>query len=196
MSAELIVALATGLLALITAGVGALINSWITARAGVDEDLRDRRLAVYPKLWQATGATPRWPRTEPSRHDLTELHKAYRTWYFSIGGIFLSESARARYGDVQKLLEALLTASSTDRARGTPRETDRLTDTAYVDLMETTSALRTALAQDLDTRRRSSVRDLRRRSRWHKEAAGKATARIERAKIQEAAFLRHDTDRQ
>lgn len=182
MSSDLTLALATGLLALITTGVVALINSWITARAGIDENLRDRRLAVYPKLWDDTGAIPRWPRTQPNRHDLTELHKTYRTWYFATGGIFLSESARARYGEVQELLAALLDQSPC-------RETDRLTDTAYTDLMETTSALRTALAQDLDTRRRSSLRELRRRSRRHKEAAEKAKVRIARAKVPGAAFV-------
>ncbi|MFI5708183.1 hypothetical protein [Kribbella sp. NPDC051620] len=181
MSSELMRAVVTGVLALLTAGVIALVNSWISTRAGIDENLRDQRLAAYPELWKATGAVPRWPRTEPTRGQLAELHESYRTWYYATGGLFMSESARARYGDVQELLAAVLQHKSPDASAP-------LSEVAYTDLMLTTSALRTAITQDLDTRRRRSVLQLWRRARWHRKAAAKARLRIKRTAASSSPF--------
>lgn len=181
MSSELMRAVVTGVLALLTAGVIALINSWISTRAGIDENLRNQRLAAYPELWKETGAVPRWPRTEPTRDRLKRLHESYRTWYYSKGGLFMSESARARYGDVQELLDAVLQHKSSDAS-------GPLTAVAYKDLMLTTSALRTAMTQDLDTRRRRSLLQLLRRYLWHRKAAAKAKLRIKRTAASSSPF--------
>ncbi|WP_343968376.1 hypothetical protein [Kribbella koreensis] len=181
MSSELMRAVVTGVLALLTAGVIALVNSWISTRAGIDENLRDQRLAAYPELWKATGAVPRWPRTEPTRDQLEQLHESYRTWYYSKGGLFMSESARARYGDVQELLDAVLQHKSPDTS-------GPLTATAYTDLMLTTSALRTAMTQDLDTRRRRSLLQRWQRTRWHRKAAADAQLRIKQTAASPSPF--------
>ena len=110
MSAQVWLAIITGLLGLLAAGFLALLNAGISARAGVDETLRSQRLELYPKLWSATAAVSRWPRVDVTRGSLDELHRALRSWYYySNGGLFLSESARARYGDVQDLIDTLLT---------------------------------------------------------------------------------------
>jgi hypothetical protein len=163
----------TAVLGLLTAGLLALINSWITARAGVDEGLRTKRLTVYPTLWNATGAVARWPRNALTVGSLEELHRSLRSWYYEEGGLFMSEAARARYGEVQEMIAALL--------QGSAASTDRLHDAAYADLMHVTSALRTAMTEDLDTRRRKSAWETLRRSRWHRRAAQAAKQRIERA---------------
>ncbi|NGO43049.1 hypothetical protein [Streptomyces ureilyticus] len=182
MSAEMSRVLVTGGLALLTAFILALINNWISARAGVDENLRSQRLAAYPELWKETGAVSRWPRTEPTRLALEGLHRSYRSWYYSNGGLFMSEQARARYGDVQELLAALLHHSPSG-------PTDRLVENAYTDLMETTSALRTALTQDLDARQRRTPLTVWQRSRWHRDATKKAEARMNRALRPKSAFV-------
>jgi hypothetical protein len=166
------------LLAIVTGVLGltlALVNSWISARAGIDETLRAQRLEleVYPALWSDTKGVSRWPRVDVSRGSLEELHKTLRSWYYAKGGLFLSESARARYGEVQKLIDALLTH------KGDPD--CLLSEKAYTDLMETASAMRTALTQDLNTRRRQSFRETRRRARWHKSESSKAATRIQNA---------------
>lgn len=108
MSAQVWLAIVGGVLSLITAGFLALLNAWISTRAGVDEVLRSQRLELYPKLWSATAAVSRWPRVQVTRGSLEDLHAALRSWYYAMGGLFLSGSARARYGDVQKLIETLL----------------------------------------------------------------------------------------
>jgi len=179
-SAQVVLAILTGLLGLLSAAALALLNSGITARAGIDENLRSERLKAYPALWESSGAVSWWPRQDVPRASLEALHQNLRSWYYSTGGLFLSEAARARYGEVQEHIEALL--------RHPARATDSLGPTAYDDLFHTASALRTALTQDLDTRRRKSYREERRRARWHAQAAAEAEIRIERAVADPSPF--------
>jgi hypothetical protein len=169
-SSAVLLAIVTGTVGLLSAGILALINSSVSARAGIDENLRAERLKSYPDLWQATEAFARWPRQNVTFASLEGLHKELRSWYFSEGGLFFSETARARYGDVQQQIDALLS-----RPGGAAKT---LAPDRYTDLMETTSALRTALTQDLDTRRRKSYWEKRKRTRWHKKAAREAQKRI------------------
>src|SRR5215469_664388 len=161
MSGQASLAVITSILGLLTAGILALVNSWISARAGLDENLRSQRLEVYPTLWGATEVVSYLPRDEITRGGLEELHRALRSWYYTKGRLFISELARARYGDVQKLTAAMLSHNG-DSA-------DVLVPDGYTDLTETASALRTALTEDLDTRRRKSLWESWRRSRQHRE---------------------------
>jgi len=166
--------------ALAGAAALALVNSWITARAGIDGELRTKRLTVYPPLWMATSAVSRWPRAKLSRAGLKQLHDDLRSWYFETGGLFLSARARARYGDVQELIEALLLRAS--------EPAYLLVEDRYTDLMHTVSSLRTALTEDLDTRRRMSLLERTRRLVQHRRAKRATAARISRAGGAEAAF--------
>ena len=165
----------------------ALFNSWITSRAGIDQELRAKRLEVYPPLWLATSRVPRWPREEISREALEQLHRDLRTWYYSTGGMFLSKRARDRYGDVQKLIETLL------KQDGEP--TAILTEERYVDLMDAVSSLRTGLTEDLDTRRRTTLAERARRLWWHRKAGRKARRRRKKATDDRAAFRNIGTTR-
>src|SRR3954451_821616 len=167
-------------IALVGAAALALVNSWITARAGIDGELRTKRLTVYPPLWMATSAVSRWPRTNLSRASLKQLHDDLRSWYFETGGLFLSARARARYGDVQELIEALLLRKA--------EPAYLLVEKRYTDLMDAVSSLRTALTEDLDTRRRVSLLERTRRLVQHRRAKRAAAARITRARGHEAAF--------
>jgi hypothetical protein len=178
-SPEVLVAIVTGVVGLISAAALALVNSAITARAGIDEDLRAKRFAAYPKLWSATGAASRWPRSTVTKQSLEELHEKLRSWYYGDGGVFLSATARERYGDVQRLIGPILARP------GDP--SDELAEGRYTDLMDSASALRTALTEDLDTRRRRSFWEKRRRRRWHKRAGRAADERIMRVGEVEAA---------
>jgi hypothetical protein len=78
----------------------------------------------------------RLPRNDVTRHSLDELHRSLRSWYYTKGGLFMSQPTRDRYGDVQTLIAALLTHN------GEPA--DVLARDSYTDLMDTASALRTA----------------------------------------------------
>lgn len=182
MSGQASLAVITTILGLLTAAILALVNSWISARAGVDENLRSQRLEVYPTLWSSTEVFSYWPRAELTRGGLEELHRALRSWYYTKGGLFMSELARARYGDVQKLIATLL-AHNGDSA-------DVLVPDSYTDLADTASALRTALTEDLDTRRRKSLLESWRRSRQHRGFARKASSRISQVSTSTSVFTR------
>jgi hypothetical protein len=182
MSSQVLLAIVTGILGLLTAGVLALFNVWIGARAGIDENLRSERLELYPKLWNSTAAVSRWPRVDVTRGSLEELRGELRSWYYSKGGLFLSESARARYGDFQELIAAILTHQG-DAA-------DVLVEDRYTDLMETASALRSALTEDLDTRRKKSFWENRRRNLQHRRNKRKAKTRIYQAEKAAPMFTR------
>ena len=80
-------------IALVSAVALALVNSWITVRAGIDVSLREQRLSVYPPLWESTSAVSQWPRRKLQRTDLEDLHTRLRSWYYNTSGLFLSARA-------------------------------------------------------------------------------------------------------
>jgi len=94
----------TALIALASAALLALLNAAISAKAGMDGVLRSERLAAYPPLWSKTQQVSIWPRVVVTRSAVELLHNDLRIWYYDKGGLYLSEAARARYGDVQELI--------------------------------------------------------------------------------------------
>jgi hypothetical protein len=160
--------LVTGLIGLLVGALWALIEAALAARSRSSEQLRDLRLAVYPQLWLRSAPLSFWPRSELTWDGLKDLHIELRRWYFSVGGMVLSERSRARYGDVQELLNAQLARHSS----GTVAVEDHL------DLARTYSALRTSLTEDLSTRRQRSLLLALRSWRWHRRMALQARARL------------------
>jgi hypothetical protein len=69
----------------------------------VAEELRDLRLRWYPPVWKRTSVLSNWPRPNAARENLERLRVDLRAWYFAGGGLYLSENARKRYGELQKL---------------------------------------------------------------------------------------------
>ena len=81
----------------------------------------------------------------------------------------MSENSRTRYGDVQELVAAEL-----DRLPPTAR----LLDDTYEPLMDACSAFRTALTEDLESRRQGSI-IWAARKRWeHRRQEKKAARRL------------------
>ena len=129
------------IIGLAVAAVLALINSWLNSREKVAENIRDQRIRTYPAVWERTSVVSRWPRTDATRDNAVRLHLDLRTWYYSSGGLFLSEDAQERYDHLQVVLEALLAKDP-----AAPLEYDELMDAAHW--------LRDGLAEDLRTRQR------------------------------------------
>lgn len=167
------VALITAAAALVGGLVTAVVTGWLASRERVAEELRERRLGVYPPVWKRTSTVSRWPRTNATYADVERLHFDLRSWYYDVGGLFLSENARGRYGELQQIAAAHL---SQGRAAA-----DELTPTAYEDLMEVASAFRTALTEDLESRRQRSLWRSIRRERLHKRQRADARRRMRTA---------------
>jgi hypothetical protein len=146
MSSPLLLAL----IAIAGSVLGALINGTLATRAKVNEEMRKLRLDSYPRLWELTSRFSRWPRTANTYGELKGLHGQVREWYYKTGGLHLSDNSRDRYGEVQELVAAHLGASES-------RADEHLHAHVYQGLLDACSALRTALTEDLESRRQRSV---------------------------------------
>jgi hypothetical protein len=127
------------IIGLAVAAVLAIINSWLSDRQKVAEGVRDERIRTYPAVWERTSVVSRWPRTDATREHATHLHLDLRTWYYSGGGLFLSEDTQDRYEHLQVVLEAVIARNPSE-----PLQYDSLMDAAHW--------FRAGLAEDLRTR--------------------------------------------
>lgn len=164
-----------GALGVAFGGATAYIQGALAARARTGEELREKRLEAYPPVWRETSTLSRYPPAELTLADLMALHLAFRRWYYTTGGLFLSERSRDRYGDVQELLGAYLFQHRRDDPAGQVDPHD------YQEIAETCSAFRTAMTDDLATRRQRSLIWSLGRWRWHREKKREAGKRIEAA---------------
>jgi hypothetical protein len=135
--------------AVVGGAITAAVNSWLAARARVAEELREQRLDPYREIWVQTALFSRWPWTDATYGHVRSFHVDLRQWYYADGGMLLSENARARYGHVQEVAEALVELDRPDDEVLDPEH--------YRPLMQAASALRTALTEDLESRQQRSV---------------------------------------
>ena len=74
--------------------------------AKYDISLRDQRITVYAELWKCLQPLAKYSRPEPVTYEKVEnLSKDLRKWYFEVGGLFLSETTRDRYFDLQEAIK-------------------------------------------------------------------------------------------
>jgi hypothetical protein len=172
------ITLIVGALATLMIGtIGALLGAALTSRAKIDEGLRDSRLKVYPQLWEHTATASQWPRNSLNTTQLSEFHKALRHWYYTSGGLFLSERARTLYGDLQELNQCMLQNREHEK-------TALITVDEYEELRKVCSSLRTALTLDLQTRKTRPILSFwpqREDKHWYEKARDTNKAAIKLA---------------
>jgi hypothetical protein len=169
---------------LTVATVGALVKGALEQRAATDEELRAARVKAYPWVWRRTAAVSWWPEGRSlSADDLVSLHLDLRAWYFGLeaifdavvtdspGGLYLSDNGKERYNELQKLIGASLNAVAGKQA---------VPDDIYIHLRDSCSAFRTALTEDLETRRKRAVLRAFELQRRHRKQKSEAKAREER----------------
>jgi len=115
----------------------------------IDIDLRKRRIEVYAELWKATALLPKWPRASGVTYEkLLGFSESLRAWYFEKGGMYLSRSTHTNaYAPLQDGLAEILQAN----------KSGIISDKHYEAIRERCSALRTALASDIESRREGPV---------------------------------------
>lgn len=169
------VGLISVVVALVSGLISASVNSWLATRARVSEEMREARLTKYPPLWAKTSMFSRWPRTDATYAHLDSFHRDLRGWFYDVGGLYLSLNSRVRYGELQDIVAAHL--------RHRPRELgEQIPAAVYDDLMEACSAVRTALTEDLESRRQRSFWSALNRAWTHRRQQVKAQQRIDRVK--------------
>jgi hypothetical protein len=125
--------------------IGALISHFLIQRRSVDVAIHKSRGEAYKPVWEKTGLLSMWPRRPGVTYlELRTFSEDLRNWYFLVGGLYLSDSARAAYGNLQKALN--------DPRR--PNSADAVSDSDYALLQGYCSKLRTELTHDLLSRKR------------------------------------------
>jgi hypothetical protein len=162
------------------AAIGSLINNFISVRTKIDEQLRTDRTKVYELLWKKTILLPLWPRNHGVTYDdLAGLSEEFKDWYFCDGGIYLSKHSRDEYFEAQRAFRAIdswevhgIPSHGRIRSRdvrasrrklvaamvGTPKPagSDSVSDGVYDFARAKLSLLRTAMTEDLLSRKRAS----------------------------------------
>jgi hypothetical protein len=138
--------------------VTAVITALATA-AKVKQDLeaeydlafRNERLAAYRELWRRLEPLAKYFRAEPVTYRRVEqLGADLRGWYFGTGGIDLTERSRGAYFALMEELTRTAAAGGDDFDRELgPGEFERIRSLGH--------DLRTALAEDVRTRRESAL---------------------------------------
>src|SRR5215208_4144764 len=152
---EVLISVVGAGLALVSGAFLALLGSRKRLEVEYDIELRGRRIEAYQALWKTLQPLAYYSPPEAVTYAVArDLSQALRTWYFEVGGLFLSELTREAYFDLQKGLGGVIKE---------PVEHDHLpvADKLFERLRGTASTLRTATTQDVATRvkpRRTAVR--------------------------------------
>ena len=157
MDLTILVAIITGLFGTasgaLVAYLGAILKFRKDLEAAYDKDLREKRIEAYTALWKHLQLLARYDRPKPlNPKTLEELTEAMRDWYFGVGGLYLSEEARASYFDLKQTIQNILT----DRKY---RPEDFLEPPDRKNVLEKGSVLRARLTRDVGTRKSSPVAD-------------------------------------
>jgi len=121
--------------------------------AEYDKQLQESRLEVYKILWGMLEPLARYGRDKPVTHAvLRAISDQTRSWYFQKGGIYLTKRSRKPYFKWKEVMQPLL--DDPNLAAQPDREIDKVRLDATV---AAGSALRTALSDDIGTKRLSRV---------------------------------------
>lgn len=117
--------------------------------ATIDLDLRKRRIEVYKRVWKETGLLPKWPEAEGVSYEkLWRLSEWLRDWYFDEGGMYLSRTTHNNgFAPLQDAIADLRKQN----------HTGEITPEHYKLIRSKCSALRTAMALDIESRRESPL---------------------------------------
>jgi hypothetical protein len=143
---DVTIVVVSALVGAVVSYVLAVIQHLLDVRTKMDENLRQDRLTVYKVLWERTGLLPQWPRSTTVTYEkLLNLSTGMRDWYFTQGGIYLSEKTRRVYGNTQEAIQVVL--------RKAQNMEETLPEEQYGAIREKLSRLRTQMTRDLLSRR-------------------------------------------
>jgi hypothetical protein len=121
--------------------------------AQYDKQLQESRLAAYIKLWAMLEPLARFGRSSPVTYAiLKDISDKTRTWYFEVGGIYLTRASTTPYfkwkGLMQPVLDDADLAKNPDKA---------VPESQLEAIIAAGSTLRTSLSDDIGTKRLSRL---------------------------------------
>ena len=117
------------------------LKLWVSA---YETKLLEQRLADYRKLWKLTESTSRRRIAKLTPQTAKDLADKLTKWYYREGGIVLSEDSRDKFFAARNSLE-------------TP-QSERKSRDWHSKVVDDFSALRTALCEDMNSRRGPRLR--------------------------------------
>lgn len=121
--------------------------------AAYDKQLQEQRLDAYKQLWAMLEPLARYGREKPLTVSvLRGVSDATRTWYFHVGGIYLTVATREPYFRLKALLQELADDATLGESPDRPVSEQRLAA-----VIAAGSDLRTHLSDDIGTKRLSRI---------------------------------------
>lgn len=120
--------------------------------AEYDKKLQENRLEAYKELWAMLEPLAKYGRGKVTYNTLQKVSDSSRIWYFQTGGIYLTERSRKPYFDWKGALQGLIDNPKLAREPELEVEIKLLEP-----VIQTGSILRTALSDDIGTKRLSRI---------------------------------------
>jgi hypothetical protein len=120
--------------------------------AEYDKKLQENRLEAYKELWAMLEPLAKYGRGKVTYNILQKVSDSSRKWYFQTGGIYLTERSRKPYFDWKQAMQNLM---DNPQLAGEPEL--ELKGELLAPVIQTGSTLRTALSDDIGTKRLSRI---------------------------------------
>ncbi len=121
--------------------------------AEYDKSLQESRLETYKELWSMLEPLARFGRDETVTYAvIRSISDKSRGWYFQKGGIYLTERSRKPYFKWKEAMQPVLDAHDFAKQRDSA-----ITPQQLEPILATGSTLRTALSDDIGTKRLSRI---------------------------------------
>jgi hypothetical protein len=143
------------------AGLVSAVLTYASTRAKVrldlaaqyDKDLQDSRLTTYKELWAMLEPLARYGRVEAITYEtIRSISNQTRTWYFQKGGIYLTQKSRGPYFKWKAFMQPVL-----DNRELANKPKTEIPPEQLENILKSGSRLRTALSDDIGTKRLSRV---------------------------------------
>jgi hypothetical protein len=145
------VSLITGAIGIGGTYLSAVLKFRKDLQAKYDISLRDMRIDPYKDLWKRLEPLATYSPPGPlSYATINQLSAKLREWYFQVGGLFLSESSRKSYFELQKKIEKIVS--------GHDQIDDIIPDDMVDEIKFKAHDLRSSMAKDVGTRQESKFK--------------------------------------
>jgi hypothetical protein len=150
---SLVIGGASGLVSAVLTHFSTRAKLRLDLAAEYDKTLQESRLAAYKELWSVLEPLARFGRDRPITHTvLRGISDKTRHWYFQTGGIYLTQRSRGPYFAWKEAMQPVLDDVDASRSPEAP-----ISDSRLVRIIATGSTLRTALSDDIGTKRLSRI---------------------------------------